>query len=387
MYTTIYSKKKTFTLRTNIFIFSFLLGISLVQAQSTISRRANFGIVYPLSSNGRNAMLDTNQLSVHLIAGISSVEEGCSIAGFSNLVLNEAKGAQLAGFSNHIGGTVKGLQMAGFLNTYKGGEGASFAGFANISTTAFSGVQLAGFANLVGDIQGSQFAGFYNHATGVRDSQFAGFMNKATRVNDSQFAGFMNVADEVDDSQFAGFLNIAHRVRGVQVSGFMNIASYSDYPIGFLNLIEHGEKSFSISMDEMQNAMLGFRSGGSVLYGLLSLGYQLKSKESIYVAEAGLGAHFFEGAIFRINTEIFSQSHLKFASDTYLKAGIRALPELRLGNIFSLTGGPSLNIVYTNSKEGTDWHKTSDFPQWWKKEGRYFKAIYPGYYATVQFRF
>src|SRR5690606_20113168 len=94
-----------------------LLVIFQVTAQEKKSFKANFGLIYPLSTNGTNAPSDTNSISIHLLAGISSVEKGSSFAGLSNVVRNEAKGAQFAGFSNHIGKETHGVLFAGFLNT------------------------------------------------------------------------------------------------------------------------------------------------------------------------------------------------------------------------------------------------------------------------------
>lgn len=83
-------------------------------AQSNTSEKIHIGLVYPLSSNGTHAPLDTNKLSFHLLAGVSSVETGFSFAGFSNIIRNEARGTQIAMFSNHVG---KKLQVCNLLDS------------------------------------------------------------------------------------------------------------------------------------------------------------------------------------------------------------------------------------------------------------------------------
>ncbi|RYF09974.1 MAG: hypothetical protein EOO42_23250, partial [Flavobacteriales bacterium] len=104
-----------------------------VNAQETKTVKANFGLIYPLSTNGTNAPLDTNDLSIHLLAGVSSVERGSAFAGLSNIVRNETNGALFAGLSNHVGKEAKGALFAGFLNTYRSAKGTQFAGFANLA--------------------------------------------------------------------------------------------------------------------------------------------------------------------------------------------------------------------------------------------------------------
>ena len=267
-----------------LFISSGLNGF----AQSNGAEKIHIGFVYPLSSNGTHAPLDTNKLSLHLLAGVSSVEKGFSFAGFSNIVRNEATGTQIAMFSNHIGKKATGLQFAVFLNTSGENQGAAFAGFANVSRGNVKGVQFAGFTNIAKDLHGAQFAGFLNKANSVKGSQLAGFLNIAQKnVSASQLAGFMNTAADVKGSQFAGFINIAKKVKGVQAAGFINVADSSDYPIGIINLVKKGEKSISLTMDETQTSMLSFRSGGKVTYGILGIGYNFKNKKEVYAMEAG----------------------------------------------------------------------------------------------------
>jgi hypothetical protein len=181
-------------------------------AQDTNPGKIHIGFVYPLSTNGTHAPLDTNRFSFHLLAGVSSVEKGFTFAGFSNIVRNEATGTQFAAFSNHIGKKAEGLQIAGFANTYGEGQGAAFAGFGNISRGNVKGAQLAGFGNIAKDVDGAQLAGFFNKATSVKGAQLAGFMNLSNKdVSSSQLAGFINKAENVGGSQFAGFINIAKK--------------------------------------------------------------------------------------------------------------------------------------------------------------------------------
>lgn len=354
-------------------------------AQDTNPGKIHIGFIYPLSTNGTHAPLDTNRLSFHLLAGVSSVETGFTFAGFSNIIINEAKGIQFAAFSNHIGKKAEGLQIAGFANTYGEGQGAAFAGFGNISRGNVKGAQFAGFGNIAKAVDGAQFAGFFNKASSVKGAQFAGFMNLTNKdVSSSQLAGFINKAENVGGSQFAGFINIAKKVKGVQGAGFINIADSSDYPIGIINLIKKGEKGISITTDETANMMLSFRSGGKVLYGIIGIGYNFKNKDEVYAMEAGLGAHWFQSKSFRLNTELTGMSVESFKAGEYFKTSLKVLPALRIGKHFEVFGGPSLNSISTNTTEGRNLHKKF-IHSWGNKWGNSFQALYIGYGGGIQF--
>lgn len=321
-----------------------------------IPGRMHVGLVYPLSTNGRNAAADTNSFSLHLIAGVSAAERGPSFAGISNVIVHDTKGSQFAGFSNHIGETANGALFAGFMNTYGGGSGPSFAGFTNISS---------------GDVNGAQFAGF---------------ANTAKNVSISQLAGFINTAHDVKGSQVAGFINIAKKVKGAQVAGFINIADSSDCPIGIINIIKNGEKSFGATIDENQTTMVSFRSGGKVLYGILGVGYNFKNTDEVYAFEAGLGAHFFESRSFRVNAEITSSMLESFKEGEYFKASLRLMPALKLTPRIEIFAGPALNFITTNTTEGIalTGKTIKEWPGDWDDD---FRALYLGYTGGLHFLF
>lgn len=354
----------------------FFLGLLICTLNSNAQHKSfkmHMGFVYPISSNGSHALLDTNDLSIHILAGASSVERGLSFAGISNIVRNETYGSQFAGFSNHIGKKANGALFAGFVNTYGGGNGAAFAGFANIAH---------------GQVKGVQFAGFANVAKNVMGAQFAGFSNTAKDVTASQFAGFINTAKDVKGSQFAGFINIAKKVKGAQIAGFINIADSSDYPIGIVNLVKNGEKSLGISIDENQTSMLTFRSGGKVLYGILGIGYNFKNKDEIYAYEAGFGAHFFQSNLFRLNVEITASGLESFKAGDYFRSTFRVFPAIKLFKQLELFAGPSFNYTRTNSLEGLALsanHK--NLHQWEGKRSNNLHSLSIGYSGGLHFIF
>lgn len=353
------------------------LGLAFqTNAQEAKTTKAHFGLIYPLSTNGTHAPLDTNNLSIHLLAGISSVEKGFSYAGLSNVVRNESYGVQIAGFSNHIGKQANGALFAGFLNTYRSAKGSQFAGFANLAQK---------------NVEGAQFAGFINTTGGdMKGVQFAGFSNIAKNISASQFAGFMNVAKDVNGSQFAGFINIAKKVKGAQVAGFINIAETSDNPIGIINIIKNGEKSIAATIDESQTSMLTFRSGGKNMYGIIGVGYNLKNKDEVYAFEAGLGAHFFKSKYFRVNMELTQTILESFEKGEYFKGAFRLLPAVKVAPWLEIFGGPSINFVSTNTVEGKALHPESDdlvIRTWQRKHSGFQQSLHIGYQAGLQFVF
>lgn len=361
-----YHKNKTIVL-----IILIALTNHIVKAQDLKRNKVHFGFVYPLSTNGINAPADTNNVSIHAIAGVSAVEDGVSIAGVSNIVNSYAKGVQVAGFSNHIGAESKGLLIAGFCNTYKNAEGLQFSGFSNISSGNISGAQFAGFTNISTQVKGSQFAGFANIA---RDT-----------VTGHQIAGFMNTAGLVG-SQFSGFINVAKKVKGVQAAGFINIADSSDYPIGIINIIKSGEKSLSFSIDDQLTTLATFRSGGKILYGIIGLGYNLENEEEVYAFEFGLGAHFFNSKYFRLNIELSSLGLESFKAGEYFKSSLRALPAIKISKHIELFGGAAVNYVNTNTTEGKN--LTSKYIHSWStRYNNNFNGVYLGYTGGINFIF
>lgn len=350
----------------NLVLLSLLCAGFSGFAQSR-SNKIHFGLIYPLSSNGVHAPLDTNNVSIHLLAGVSSVEKGVAFAGLANIVLNHADGPQFAGFANHIGKKATGPLFAGFANVYGKGGSVALAGFANVAR---------------GEVKGTQFAGFANIAKNLKGGQFAGFANIAANGRASQFAGFINVAKDIKGTQIAGFINVARKVKGAQLAGFINVADSSDCPIGILNFVKNGEKSLGLSIDESQTTMLTFRSGGKVLYGILGIGYNLKNKKAVYAAEAGFGAHFFPSNIFRLNVEL-TASHLEdFKAGDYFKSSFKVLPAFKLGKHLEIFGGPSFNYTSTNTAEGKLLH-TQHLHSWQNKWSDRLQRLYIGYGGGV----
>lgn len=372
----IYHKLRTGLLITLLTICSFN---SFSQQEKT---GVNIGLVYPLSTLGVHAKEYSNYFSLNAISGISKSEKAFTVAGFSNIILEDARGFQVAGFSNHIGGSSYGFKAAGFMNVSHNTTGFLSAGFANFSRGNVQGMQSAGFMNMTRDLTGFQAAGFINITDDVKGMQAAGFMNLADSVKGSQYAGYINIAGDIEGVQVAGFMNKAKKVNGVQIAGFINIADSSDYPIGIINIIKNGEQSIGISTDDQLTTLVSFRSGGKKLYGIIGLGYNFENTREVYALQWGLGAHLIKKNNFRFNTEATVTSLENFKRGDFFKASISALPALRFGSKVEIFGGPAFNYVNTNSSEGK---ALSDHSLWRHTSNNgNFHNLYVGYTAGIQ---
>lgn len=334
--------------------FFFLCFPNTVFAQDAErTSAAHVGLIYPLSTNGKSAGAYTNQFSLHAIAGLSKAETGVAISGVALLIKDHAKGVQISGVSNVILNSAQGVQVAGI---------------ANVIRHDASGVQVAGFMNFGEEAGAVQVAGFSNITSkSVRGLQLSGFLNKTENVN----------------TQVAGFLNIAKNVKGIQLAGLINIADSSDYPIGLLNFVKNGEKSISLTIDETSTMMASFRSGGRVLYGILGVGYNLKSdNKSLYGMEAGLGAHIPVSNKFRINPEVASQTLSDFKKGDYFKSTLRILPAFKLTPQLEIFGGPALNYVDYSKGKGDG--LVSKY-LWKEAKGEGLRGLYLGFNAGLHY--
>jgi len=307
-----------------------------VAAQHGKTNHAHVGILYPLSTNGKTACLDTNKFSLHLVAGISQQENTLLIAGVSGIVKGNAYGTLVSGVSNHVGKEAEGVQVAGVLNHI--GEHAQ-------------GVQIAGLINSTGSADGIQIAGL---------------MNKAGNAN----------------TQIAGLINVSKKVKGVQIAGLINIAEESSYPIGVLNIIKEGEMQLGLATDESGNAMVTLRSGGKVMYGLLGIGYHFGYDEARYAVEAGLGAHLLTAKAFRLNAELASTAMTNFEDGVYGRQSLRILAGYRITPRFEVFAGPTLNHLMFES----DQPDIRDNRYLWTSHGDdVFNGCYLGGIVGVQF--
>ena len=340
-------------------MMALLLCSQMAYAQSDTVRMAHIGLVYPLSTNGKDAKNYTNYGSFHVLGGVSAGEKSFCLSGIATAVVHNAdgfilsgvvnhiggnsKGMQMAGVTNYNGGTVKGFQIAGFNNIARNTNGLQMAGFSNIAKDSASGAQMAGFSNIA-KVSGTQAAGFVNVSKSTQGAQMAGFANISKSVRGAQLAGFANIAKEVNGMQASGFINVAKKVKGVQVAGFINIADSCDYPIGLINIIKNGEQYIGLTVDESATTMVALRSGSKKMYGILGVGINPVHDELRYGLEGGIGMNIQLSAAFRFKTEFTVLSLTDFTNGVFMKSSVRILPALKIGNRFEAFAGPSFGF-------------------------------------------
>ncbi|NML20371.1 hypothetical protein HHL16_05775 [Pseudoflavitalea sp. G-6-1-2] len=305
---------------------------------------AHIGFIYPVSTHGNQAGKSTNSFSFHVLGGLSLNETGFTLSGLGSVIKGNASGAQFAGLLNNVQGQASGAQLAGLYNYAKYNSGAQLAGLFN-STQKSSGTQIAGFGNFskgdsanAGDLQLSGFLNLHQNVT----AQIGGFANKATNA-EFQMAGFLNKGKDVN-VQVAGFLNIAKKVKGVQV-GFINIADSNANPVGIINIVKGGEMGIRVSVDELGTPMLSFTSGGKNLYGALGVGFNSKTKNTMYALEGVIGMHFDVSEFFRLHGEVVTTVLDDFKKGDFHRNSIRFFPAFRIGNQLEVFAGPSINFV------------------------------------------
>ena len=379
-------------------------GVLFSQQNTSTYSAFQFGLVPPLSTNGKHAAEYTNGASVNLLVGISNNERNFALAGLANIIRENSQGVTIAGFYNYVGHYGRGVMIAGFGNTIKGDyAGTQIAGFINTSRT-IAGGQVAGFCNIVsGSMRGPQIAGFFNSAKGnMSGLQIAGFGNIVTgNINGPQIAGFGNIArgnvhgpqiagfaniskGNVSGPQIAGFMNIGANVSGPQIAGLINIADNSDWPIGIINIVKNGEMSVGVSWSDRGSILASFRSGGHIMYGIVGLGYNYEVKDR-YTFHAGIGAHIPVAGRLRINTEITGTSINGFSDKSVHQYSLAILPAFRVGNHLEIFAGPSVSFMDTENMA-----EKGIFPNntiWDEYSATRLQAVFVGMTAGINYIF
>ncbi len=363
-----------------------LLVAPAAHAQSDPSKESviHVSLFDPIGTNGKEAKAYTNTFSFNLLYGRSKSERAFTLSGLASVIEEEANGVQIAGLANVIGGDANGIQLSGLANVTGGNSrGLTIAGLSNISENA-TGALVSGLANISEDMSGLSLSGLANIAQNTTGLQVAGLGNIAADAQGFQVSGIFNRTESFSGFQMAGLFNKTKTVKGVQLA-LVNIAEENDYPIGLVNLVKNGEKSVSLTFDELQNLTTAFRSGGRVLYGILGLGYNFKSSENLMAFEGGIGAHipFPCTQAFRMNTELTSTVMTQF-SDAACRSSLRLLAAWKCLPSLELFAGPSLNYLHTDEPELFDLLPDHAL---WKESPIADKCLYIGYQAGIQYIF
>lgn len=276
---------------------------------------AQVSLVPRLSTHGMMNSQVINHASFNILGGYTAGTNGVEIGGLFNINRKNANFLQAAGLFNLVGGNAEGVQLAGISNRVLGKA---------------HGFQAAGLFNMTGPFEGFQVAGLYNDAKSAKGLQVAGLYNRS--------AGLTNV-------QVASLVNIGGTVTGMQLAPVLNIADSSAYPIGFVNLIKTGEKSFSLGFDETNYYAFTIRTGGTFSYGLIGMALAAEDRRYNWAVDAGLGLHLANTPKFGLDWELLARTSLGPIETTTNLAAMKLLPAYKPHRNIKIFCGPSLNFL------------------------------------------
>src|SRR3546814_1773010 len=99
--------------------------------------------------------------------------------------------------------------------------------------------------------------------------------------------------------------------------------------------------------------MLALRSGRSVLYGILGLGYHFNYPEARYQLEGGLGAHVITARAFRMSAELSSTARTYFEDGVYGQQRCRVPALWHILPYGELIAGPTSHPLHLAERKNT----------------------------------
>lgn len=303
-----------------------------------VSRPFQLSVTPGLSTHGKMSGQVVNHFSLNLLGGYTGGLEGLELGALFNINRKDAGYFQLAGLFNHTGGRQAGFQAAGISNTILGHtHGFQAAGINNYSRLWMHGFQTAGVVNFVGkEVRGMQIAGVYNHAgDSLSGIQIAGVGNFTRR--------------KMKGVQVAGVVNYAYHNKGLQI-GLINIADTSDgFSIGLINIVKRGYHKWYIGTDETMHLSTSIKTGNRKLYNILLGGMNLDNNNKLFAFGYGLGTEWIGTHRFSLNTDLTSQLvYLGNFDNLNLLNRFNLNMHFRIRKNFSIYGGPSINMYYSN---------------------------------------
>jgi hypothetical protein len=338
--------------------------------------------------------LSSHSLSINFLLGISENEYGFVVGTIGNGIRNNAYGIQIAGLSNFVDNQGIGLAISGLYNNYKSYKGIQIAGFNNADK--LFGIQLGGFNN-ADKLLGIQLGGF-NGAKIMRGIQF-GLENGSEDIIGIQI-GFGN---ESHKSQKLSSLQIGIYNKGesgFQI-GIFNESENNPYSLGLINNVKSGRMNLGFSVDEIGSFITQFRSGSRLLYGIIGLGYNFKSRNEHFVLQGGVGAHINFSSKFRVDLELSAEKLSRsFGSnekdkkkyEEELKAfdfmelhkySLGVFPSFLTENIIEFFGGPTINYLNTKALENERLIPSSHI--WRDFSANSISQIYVGYTLGIRY--
>lgn len=286
-----------------------------------------------LSTHGKLSTQVVNEVSLNIFGGYNAGVRGFELGGLFNINRLDVSSVQISGVFSLTGGSAEGVQLAGVTNIVHGNlnSGVQVAGVYNHVERNAGGIQLAGGAN-------------YTHFNmrGIQASVGA------------------NISNGSMDGVQAGFFNYTKKLHGVQI-GLINIAGRSNgYSLGLINFVMNGYHKVYAYTDEIFPMNIAFKSGSTKMYSILIAGAQAKQNEKLYTFGYGLGTELRLGRMLSVNPEISTQ-YVYRGGWKYTNLLNKFSPEfnLKLNNTFTITGGPVINVYYSNQTTNVAGYKNT----------------------------
>jgi hypothetical protein len=312
----------------------------------------------PLGTNGVLSGFVTNSVSLNALVGYNGGVNGMEFGGLVNIIKGNVVGAQFGGLGNIVGGNVEGAQFAGLANSNLGSfNGFQAGGLSNHNIGSFSGFQAAGIYNYNNAwSEGFQAAGLLNINRGaVNGFQVAGVGNYAGKLSNAvQVAGVFNMANHLDGGQI-GVINIARKIRGFQI-GIVNIADSSEgIAIGIVNFIKNGTHQLEMSLNELNQYGLAYRSGTDKFYSnvMVTTRLPMLPANTLMSYGFGIGTAFKLSNTFKITADLASlQQSFNFRSEGLnLLNRFNANIEVKIIKGLAVFGGASLNHLIADKRD------------------------------------
>ena len=377
-----------------------LLGILIgfgaqAHEDSTAHRAFQMSFFYPLGTNGIDAPLYVNNLSINVLGGLNGGVNGVEIGGLLNTNVGDVFGFQVAGIANVTKGSSDGIIASGIANVVKDSSRAlMFSGVANVVGGGAYGIYSAGITNTInGSFTGIQTAGISNFTNGNSYGfQGAGISNtNAGNFVGLQTAGITNVnTGNLIGAQFS-LINMARNVTGLQV-GLINIANKYDrgVPLGLISFVKDGYHALELSAEESIYANLKFKLGVERLYNVFKVGFTQGNGDNLLTYGIGMGSMISLGEKARLSLDLSANHLVRPNTNAELELLNKADFAFRykLGKHLDVFAGPSINLYVTeNNSENaaltpayTMWEET-----WWNGTGS--TSIWVGGQAGISVNF
>ena len=321
-------------------LLSLFLCLSISYASDHLKVRPfqlSFG--YPIGTNGLNAFEYSNVLSFNVIYGMNGGLDGVEFGSVFNYIHHNANGVQISGAANIVRKYSNGIFITGAANLNLGPvKGVDIAGGLNLSGGHADGFFVAGGANIhLKTLDGVAIAGGVNMALGDAE----GFTIAPVNLFFQDYFGVQ-----------IGVVNMVNRMDGLQV-GVVNIVNDGTeaLPIGLFSFVKNGYFDLELNANELSYLNANFKMGVPRFYNVYSVGYSVFQDAPVFRYGIGIGTSQPVRYRHRVAFELMQEQvvhNWNWDNNLNMLTSLHMDYRIRLGDSFTLVGGPSCNVFYTD---------------------------------------